>query len=475
MAEIPEGYRLISEEDQKKAATFFAKGQTLGQTGQYDYAIEMYLQGLNIDPEAIPAHQSLRDISMKRKASGGKGLGMTEKWKLKKGDDKQNMLNAEKLLGYDPGDTDNMVTLMECAVKGGYFDTVMWIGAILLRANADSPKPDFNKYVKLKNAYMKINRWDKANDAIKYAVAMRPEDSDLAREARDIAATNAMKEGGYDKGGSFRDSVRDMDKQKDLMTQDTDVRTMDVLSRQILVAEEEWKAQPTDMGKLTKLVELLSKTEQVEQENRAIELLEGAYEQTKQYRFREAAGKIIMAQLGRMERSRRAEVAADPKNEAKIKDYQDFQRDRAERELQLYQEAAEAYPTDMSKKYNVGVRFFQLARYDEAIPIFQQARSDPKYKVASAVALGQCFLEAGFVDEAVDTLKDILDSYEIKNDAKYTEMQYWYGRALEKKNDIPTALKAYSSVAQSNFNYRDVQARIKRLRAAATTPPPANG
>ena len=190
---------------------------------------------------------------------------------------------------------------------------------------------------------------------------MKPEDADLTREARDIAATNAMKEGGYDKGGSFRDSVRDMDKQKELMTQDTDVRTMDVLSRQILVAEEEWKAQPTDLGKLKKLVDLLSKTEQVEQENRAIELLEGAYDQTKQYRFREAAGKIIMTQLGRMERSRRAEVAADPKNEAKIKDYQDFQSDRAERELQLYQEAAEAYPTDMSKKYNVGERFFQLA------------------------------------------------------------------------------------------------------------------
>ena len=181
----------------------------------------------------------------------------------------------------------------------------------------------------------------------------------------------------------------------------------------------------------------------------------------------------MVAQLNRMERTLRADLATDPKNEAKIKAYQEFLRDRAERELQIYQEQMEAYPTDMGKRYEAGKRLFQLSRFDEAIPIFQQSRADPKYKVPSAVALGQSFLEAGFVEEAVETLKDILDGYEIKNDTKYTEMQYWYGRALEKKGDMAAALKAYSGVAQANFNYRDVQARIKRLRSGGSTPPPS--
>jgi tetratricopeptide (TPR) repeat protein len=464
VADLPEGYRQIPEEDQKKANAFFERGKTVAGTGNYDYAIEMYLQGLNVDPEAVPAHQALRDISMKRKASGGKGMGMKDKWGLKKGDDKQNMLNAEKLLAYDPGETSYMVTLMEAAQKGGFFDTVMWIGAIALQANSSLPKPDFSNYIKIKNAYLNIRRYDKANDAMKYAVAMKPDDGDLAREARDIAATNAMKEGGYDKGGSFRDSVRDMDKQKELMTQDTDVRSLDVLGRQILVAEEEWKAAPNDPAKLTKLVELLRKTENPEHENRAIELLESAYEQTKQFRYREAAGNIMMTQLTRMERTLRADLATDSKNESKIKAWQDFRRDKFERELHIYQEQMEAYPTDMSKRYHVGARLFELGRYDEAIPIFQQSRADPKFKVQSSIALGRAFLEADFVDEAADTFKDLIEGYEIKNDAKYTEMLYWYGRALEKKNDVDGALKAYSAVAQANFNYMDVQARIKRLR-----------
>jgi hypothetical protein len=50
-------------------------------------------------------------------------------------------------------------------------------------------------------------------------------------------------------------------------------------------------------------------------------------------------------------------------------------------------------------------------------------------------------------------------------------MTYVYGRALEIKKEIQSAIKAYSQVAQWNFNYKDVQARIKKLRAEMQAPP----
>ena len=81
--------------------------------------------------------------------------------------------------------------------------------------------------------------------------------------------------------------------------------------------------------------------------------------------------------------------------------------------------------------------------------------------------LGRSFLNAGYAEEAVDTLRDVIESYAIKGDERSIDMHYWYGRALEGKGDIPTALKAYSQVAQWKFNYRDVQARIKALRPPA--------
>src|SRR5688572_3230484 len=104
------GYRDIPEADRKKAEVFFERGKTVADSGQFEYAIEMYLQGLSIDPENVEAHQFLRDISFRRKAGGGKAMGMLEKMKIKSSkEEKQSMLNCEKLLAYDPGNTDHML------------------------------------------------------------------------------------------------------------------------------------------------------------------------------------------------------------------------------------------------------------------------------------------------------------------------------------------------------------------------------
>src|SRR5436853_132323 len=108
-------YQDIPEDQRNKAQIFFARGKTVADTGQYDYSIEMFLQGLTIDPEAVEAHGTLRDISLKRKASGGKKLGMFENMKLLRSgkDEKVNMLNAEKALAYDPGNLGALDTMYQ--------------------------------------------------------------------------------------------------------------------------------------------------------------------------------------------------------------------------------------------------------------------------------------------------------------------------------------------------------------------------
>ena len=68
MSDLPQGYADIPEEDRKKAQSVFEYGRKAADTGNFDYAITLYLQGLSIDPENTEAHQQLREISLKRKA-----------------------------------------------------------------------------------------------------------------------------------------------------------------------------------------------------------------------------------------------------------------------------------------------------------------------------------------------------------------------------------------------------------------------
>lgn len=470
MAELPEGYKEIPEEDRKKAQVFFDRGNTVAGTGNYEYAIEMYLQGLAIDPDAVEAHQIMRDFSLKRKASGGKDLGMTEKWGLKRPtkDDKQNMLNAEKLLAYDPGNTDNMVLMLQSAQAGGFYDTVMWLGPVLQKANADSKKPDFNKFILLKDTYKALHRWKEAVEAAHYAALMRPDDMDLQTEVKHLAAMLTMSEGKYGSGKSFRDSVRNLNQQQHLMDADKGMQDVDAVGRMIAAAEREWKAEPEEAGKLMKLVEILEKTEDPQHENRAVELLEDIHTRTGQFRFRQKIGRIRLAQWNRMDRTERAEYEKNKTDPAARKRYEEFHREKTVEELKEFQLWAENYPTDSTIRFEVAKRMFLLGQFDEAIPVFQQVRNDPKFRTDAGILLGRAFLDAQYVDEAVDTLGGVIGEYQAKGDPKSIDMNYWYGRALEVRKDFAGAIKAFSQVAQWNFNYRDVQTRIKRLRAAAT-------
>jgi tetratricopeptide (TPR) repeat protein len=392
---------------------------------------------------------------------------MTEKWKLKKGDDKQNMINAEKLLAFDPGDLGNMISLFQLAYQAGFYDTVMWIGKIAMQANITRPKggPDYKTFIILRDIYKGVHQWQDAVDACNWAAKMKPDDMDLQKELKDLGAQVTMMKGKYGVAKSFRESVRDMDKQSRLQREDSDVRTVDALHEMIVDAKKEYEAEPNEPGKLIKYVEVLRKTESPDFENQAIELLEEAFKRTGQFRWRKSAGEIKIIQMSRMERSMRQAYQANPADEDLKKQYAQFRREKLEEELKEYTLWAEHYPTESQFRYNMAARLFELGRHDEAIPLFQQIRQDPKYRSEAAFMLGRSFFESGFADEAVDTLQAARELHQIKGDAKDKEMTYWYGRALELKADIPAALKAYSQVFMIDSGYRDVQVRIKALRA----------
>jgi tetratricopeptide (TPR) repeat protein len=465
-------YKEIPPEDRAKAKVFFDRGKTVAGTGNYEYSIEMYFQGFQLDPDEINAHQELRDISLKRKASGGKSMGFLEAMKLKRptSDDKVNMLNAEKLLGYDPGNTDHMQSLIQSAYRGGFWDTVLWVGPIFQKANADDKKPDFNKFIVLRDIYKGLKRWRLAADASQYALMLKPNDMDLATELKNLGAMDTMTQAGYDKGGSFRDQIRDMNKQQMLMTGDKDFADLDAQQAIIHQAETEYKAEPNDPGKAMRLVEAYEKTEHPDFESKGVDLLQEWYDKTKQFRYRQRIGVIQMKQLNRMDRGKRDALTKDPKNEQLRKEYVDFKREQLEFELKEYEAASDAYPTDMRWRFETGKRLYSLSRFQDAIPILQHARQDPKFRADAGQLLALSFFRAGFIDEADDTLATLIRDYPVQGDEKSKEMFYWRGVVLEQKGLKPEALQHFSKVAQWDFNYKDVQARIRRLRGGSPTP-----
>jgi tetratricopeptide (TPR) repeat protein len=211
-------------------------------------------------------------------------------------------------------------------------------------------------------------------------------------------------------------------------------------------------------------VDALEKTEHPDFENRAITLLQEWYDKTKQFRYRQRIGQIHFKQLNRMERGKRDALTQDPKNEDLRKDYTQFMREKFEFELKEFELAAQAYPTEMRLRFEMGKRLYSLSRFEDAIPVLQTARADPKYRIEAGVLLGMAFLRLNYLDEADDTFGTLIKDYQLRGDDRSKEMYYWRGYVLEQKGLKPEALVHYSQVMQWDFNYRDIQARMKRLK-----------
>jgi hypothetical protein len=123
---------------------FFEKARRAADTGQYNFAIELYLTALSLDPHNILAHKELRTIALKRKAGGGEDLGSFQRTLLKNRmekakDEMHAMLTAEQLLAYDPGNIDVMLDVARHAKQAGLFEVATWTER-LARVSAKSSR-----------------------------------------------------------------------------------------------------------------------------------------------------------------------------------------------------------------------------------------------------------------------------------------------------------------------------------------------
>ena len=66
----------------KGGKAFFDRADQVAETGNWDFAIELYIEGIQREPGNIQrGHQPLREVALKRTASGGKPAGFMEKHK----------------------------------------------------------------------------------------------------------------------------------------------------------------------------------------------------------------------------------------------------------------------------------------------------------------------------------------------------------------------------------------------------------
>jgi tetratricopeptide (TPR) repeat protein len=100
------------------------------------------------------------------------------------------------------------------------------------------------------------------------------------------------------------------------------------------------------------------------------------------------------------------------------------------------------------------------------------ATGDAKYRVASMHALAKCYIAQGWNDEAIDTLRRAIESYQLNDDKLALDLRYLLMEALEASGketksieQIREAQKWGSQILQTDIQFKDIRDRMNALRS----------
>jgi len=456
-----------SDQQMAEAKAFFANARKAADGKQYDYAIDMYLCGLGRAPDALEeGHLPLCELGLQRRGKGGKKPSMMEKVRRMRGKSPlEQMLNAEYLFVKDPDNLAYAEAMLKAAVDGGFSRTAHWIANLIFQTNNALEKPSLQTYLLLKDCYKALGQYDKAVAACQRAYRMKSDSKELADEYKNLSAELTMSKGNYTGKGDFRQSIRDQETQAKMYAQDRIIKTEDYRISAVEDARKAYAREPDQPKAIFALAEALADLESDQAENEAIQLLEDAYTRCREFTFKERAGLLRLRQLRRKLRAARKQLEAKPEYTEAKEQAADLTATLNDTELEHYRLCVENYPTDGAHKYEYALRLMRNGRYNDAIPLFQDAQKDPRRRISAMDKVGYCFLMKGWYADAIDVFSQAIEQYEIKDDAVAKELRYNLARACEEQGEKEKALDIYRKIAQLDFCYRDVGARVDKLRA----------
>lgn len=449
----------------EKAIAFFERAEEVAATENFDYAIDMYLRGLRLAPDAVEeGHIPLRKLALLRQVRGGKKPSVMSKFKRHGKEPLDEMLSAAALLARDPDHLPYAEAMLTSCVEGDYKRSAEWIAQLIFEANLHRKKPSLAAYMLLKESYAAIGLYERAIAACDCACKLKPSDGALHDELRDLSARLAVQKGKYDQGGDFRNSIKDRKSQEMLHSQDGLIKSEDYRKKAVEAAKKEVEKKPEAPACIITLADALYDLDTKESYLEALAVLLDAYEKSKDFTFKRHHGELTIKRLKRNIRAAKTDLDTNPNDEKIKQKLHTYLETFGKLELEHYRLCAENYPTDSRMKYEYGVRLTVNKDFDKAIPLFQDSQKDPRFKIAAMDKTGLCFFFKGWLDDAVDIFTNAIDQCQVKDNAIGKELRYNLARTYEKKGENDKALEIYRKLAQLDFNYKDVRKRVNDLR-----------
>ncbi len=448
----------------KKARDLFEKGRAAMERGNPDYAIDMFLASLDMEPRLLEVRKYLRAAQVKMFKEKGQGkfgrqvgalLALPAAMKAKsliKKDPAAALRAAEKLMGTDPLSFANAQVLSEAAVA---LDAPqIGIQALEVVREHDPRNPALLKY--LGQLYSSILQPQAARECFEALVAVKPDDVEAVKLLKDSVAEATIQKGSWE-GQSFRGSLANADEAVDLERQAKAVKTEDDMALLITEARRKVEAGPRNVNYQRALADYLVRARQFDE---AIGVLEKAMEAN--------PGDPQLDRTASQVRVKKFDhLIAEAGKAGQAEEIERLQKERTDFIFADAREKVERYPNDLDFRHQLALQFFQREMYNEAIREFQLAQRSPKHGTSASYHIGQCFKAKGQHDMAMEQFEKALDLLPTMDDMK-KQVMYEMGILAQETGDRDRAMRMFKEIYSVDISFRDVADRIDQMYSSST-------
>ncbi|MFH1420290.1 MAG: hypothetical protein ABII12_18610 [Planctomycetota bacterium] len=471
------------EADMAKARKWFAHAKKAAETRNYDYAVELYVNGLALWPEALDEGlKPLRVVATARRMAGGKPAGFlaARKRPTSGKDAHKNLNNTLYLFGMDPGNLSLMEQILRLAAKAKCVAAARWMAPVLTEAYSSGRKVSEGRYAgtcaamdEAADHAIATNEDEAALDVLRANIATaqvwlqhHPQSSTAPKAQSNASGKQTIVKGRFSKADGFEKSLKDAEAQHDLHDREKSAHSESRARELIERARKEWESNRGVPSKLLQLADLMIRNQDDATENEAINLLTKEHASGGDYVFKQKADDILMRQMNRHRRGLLAKLKADPQNPELRRALARHTANQTDAEIKIFEGRHQQYPSDMRIRFLLATRYFAASRHDDAIPVFQQAQADGRCRDESRLYIGRCFYEKKFYDQAVGTLRKTLGELPSTDSPLAMALNYWLARSLEASDNLEDAKKVYGNLIQLDYNYQDARQRLEKLVSA---------
>lgn len=432
----------------------------------FEYAAELYNLYLKVSPGDLDARKELRAASRAhKKLNGSTGFMakarakkieiMASSIRVNKKDPEKSMIQCEDLLKQDP---DSIIALLRLGEAASYADQNEV--AIFVFEDALTIDREHKDALRLLGRTLEgTSNLERALKCFQRLNKLDPKDKEAQDKVKRIPAMITSK--GYEEGSKkgFQGLI-DKDEAKKLEATNTRIRTPEQALAKIKTMLPKIEEDPEDSKTMRLIAELYLKAEKVDE---AIAMCDrGVKANPSDNHIAELRGDLMLQKMSTMLKKLTAAHKKSPDDQRIKAKFAQVTKQKATFEITEYRRRAEANPTEMSYRFNLGRALYEVGKIDEAIPELQKAKGSSRNKTEAGFYLGQCYIKKKIYKLALKELDTARQEiYEMDDQKK--EMTYLIARIYESAGKKEKAVSEYEAIVTADFNYKDVTQRLEEL------------